>query len=223
MNERNDQNHSNGSALNKHTLVLASTYQPIQVIATRHAVELLYRGAAKVIGSEDVDNVIALYQPFDWMEWANACRTLNGRHEHALSHIGFIHGTNGFRILRPSVLYLRHFHQLPLKHVHLTRRNIHIRDGFTCQYCGDKPGTQRLNVDHVIPLSRGGKTSWDNLVSSCYSCNSKKEDMTPQKAGMTLKKKPKKMHWFALMRFRLQVANHKYPDWKPFLQQYIEE
>ncbi|RLC82696.1 MAG: hypothetical protein DRJ03_18605 [Chloroflexi bacterium] len=219
------QRQNNGSALDRHTLILASSFQPLQVIPTRQAVELLYRGAAKVVGSEEVINdeqpVISLYQPFNWTEWATVSRAINGGCGD-LSHIGFIHGVNGFCILRPSVLHLRHFHGWPHRYVHLTRRNIHIRDDFTCQYCGARPGSQYLNVDHIVPMAKGGKTRWENLVSSCYTCNNRKEDRPLKEAGLHLKKRPKPLHWFKLMQYCLQVARNRYPDWQPFLQQYVD-
>ena len=71
-----------------------------------------------------------------------------------------------------------------------SRGNIYSRDRYTCQYCRDQPGTSRLNLDHVIPKKMGGGTSWENIVTSCIPCNSKKAMRTPKQAGMTLIKKP---------------------------------
>ena len=62
------------------------------------------------------------------------------------------------------------------------------RDKSTCQYCGS---TKHLTLDHVIPTSKGGKSSWDNVVTACEKCNNRKSDRTPQQAGMTLKTIPK--------------------------------
>ncbi len=70
-----------------------------------------------------------------------------------------------------------------------TRKNIHVRDNYTCQYCGSG---NTLTLDHVLPVSRGGKSSWENVVTACYPCNSSKGNKTPEEAHMTLAKTPKK-------------------------------
>ena len=70
-----------------------------------------------------------------------------------------------------------------------TRKNINIRDNFECQYCGSK---ERLTLDHVMPASRGGKSTWENIVTACFKCNSQKGNKTPEEAGMSLAKVPKK-------------------------------
>src|SRR3989442_672074 len=65
--------------------------------------------------------------------------------------------------------------------------NIYARDGYRCQYCGAKCGIDQLTYDHVIPRSRGGRTTWDNIVSCCYTCNANKANRTPAEARMTLR------------------------------------
>ena len=72
--------------------------------------------------------------------------------------------------------------------VPFSKRNIIVRDGEKCMYCGKEGG--RLTIDHIIPKSKGGKTTWENCISSCKECNSKKADRTPSKAGMHLIKRP---------------------------------
>lgn len=74
--------------------------------------------------------------------------------------------------------------------VRFSRVNVFTRDGFRCQYCGDKKGMESLNYDHVVPRVRGGKTSWENIVTSCYACNDRKGSRTPDEAGMKLLRKP---------------------------------
>ncbi len=71
-----------------------------------------------------------------------------------------------------------------------SRVNVFTRDAFRCQYCGEKRASRDLNYDHVLPRKRGGKTTWENIVSSCYGCNDKKGSRTPEEAGMTLRRKP---------------------------------
>jgi 5-methylcytosine-specific restriction endonuclease McrA len=74
--------------------------------------------------------------------------------------------------------------------VRFSRVNIFTRDGFRCQYCGDRKGMDALNYDHVLPRVRGGKTAWENIVTSCYACNVRKGSRTPEEAGMKLLRKP---------------------------------
>jgi 5-methylcytosine-specific restriction endonuclease McrA len=76
------------------------------------------------------------------------------------------------------------------KGVKFSRVNVMTRDGFRCQYCGDKKPMSKLNYDHVIPRSQGGRTVWENVVTSCYPCNDKKAGRTPAQAGMKLLKLP---------------------------------
>jgi 5-methylcytosine-specific restriction endonuclease McrA len=73
-----------------------------------------------------------------------------------------------------------------------SRRNLARRDHHTCQYCGSKPTPQMLTIDHVMPRKKGGKSSWENCVLSCFDCNHKKADRTPEEAGMRLMIRPEK-------------------------------
>jgi 5-methylcytosine-specific restriction endonuclease McrA len=74
--------------------------------------------------------------------------------------------------------------------VRFSRVNVYTRDGFRCQYCGEKKEMRDLNYDHVVPRVRGGKTVWENIVTSCYACNDRKGSRTPEEAGMKLPRKP---------------------------------
>ena len=74
--------------------------------------------------------------------------------------------------------------------VRFSRINVYTRDGFRCQYCGEKKAMRDLNYDHVVARVRGGKTVWENIVTSCYACNDRKGSRTPEEAGMTLRRKP---------------------------------
>jgi 5-methylcytosine-specific restriction endonuclease McrA len=76
--------------------------------------------------------------------------------------------------------------------VRFSRVNVFTRDGFRCQYCGEKKPIDELNYDHVLPRVRGGQTAWENIVTSCYGCNDKKGSRTPEEAGMRLLRKPHK-------------------------------
>jgi 5-methylcytosine-specific restriction endonuclease McrA len=79
--------------------------------------------------------------------------------------------------------------------VQFSRINIYMRDAWTCQYCAKKKAAKELTFDHVQPTSRGGKTSWTNIVTACRKCNLGKADKTPEEAKMKLLKKPEKPSW----------------------------
>jgi 5-methylcytosine-specific restriction endonuclease McrA len=97
----------------------------------------------------------------------------------------------------PSIIRLQDYVNIPYKGVVLSRQNIFKRDGHICQYCGSRSD---LTLDHVMPRSRGGQSSWDNLLTACKSCNSKKGDCTPEEANMTMKRKPFKPSFFMFLR-----------------------
>jgi 5-methylcytosine-specific restriction endonuclease McrA len=91
----------------------------------------------------------------------------------------------------PCVIRLRQYRRLPGRVQALKRRNILMRDGNTCQYCGQKFTSGELELEHVIPRSRGGKSTWENLVAACRDCNKRKADRTPDEAGMKLLRRPR--------------------------------
>jgi 5-methylcytosine-specific restriction endonuclease McrA len=109
----------------------------------------------------------------------------------------------------PSVVRLRRFVRIPYRaHAPLTRRAVFARDGWICQYCG----ATAENLDHVLPRSRGGLHTWENVVASCRRCNARKEDRTPQEAGFTLHRMPvAPADGFRLTLGRLE------PGWDSFL------
>ncbi len=86
--------------------------------------------------------------------------------------------------------------RLPLP---LSRRTVLARDLYTCQYCGDQPGRNELTVDHVLPRSRGGLTTWDNVVTACGPCNRRKGNRTPDEAEMRLLNSPGRPRFIAVV------------------------
>ena len=99
--------------------------------------------------------------------------------------------------------------------VQFSRINIYMRDGWTCQYCRERKQTKDLTFDHVLPRAQGGKTSWTNIVTACRSCNSDKEDRTPEQAGMRLLKKPEEPKWLpAHMVIKMKVLPKQ---WEPYV------
>lgn len=111
----------------------------------------------------------------------------------------------------PAVIRLFKYIRLPYRGVVLTRQNIFKRDSFSCQYCGN---SKNLTLDHVVPRSKGGKTSWGNLVTACKRCNTVKGDLTPEAAGLELAKKPHKPTYMMFLR---DYSGAMRKEWQPFL------
>lgn len=111
----------------------------------------------------------------------------------------------------PSVIRLNRYVYFPYKGVVLTRQNIFKRDGNCCQYCGS---FDFLTLDHVLPKSRNGRTSWDNLTTACKYCNAKKGDMTPEEAEMPLLRRPFKPSFVMFLRNFSGILDQQ---WVPFV------
>ena len=102
--------------------------------------------------------------------------------------------------------------KIPYKNIELSRNNVFKRDGFECQYCGS---VRDLTLDHVLPRSRGGRSSWKNLVTACKPCNAKKGDFTPEEAGFDLHTKPFKPSYIMFLK---DFSGFDFVEWVPYLQ-----
>ena len=91
----------------------------------------------------------------------------------------------------PSVIRLLEYRRIPHQTRALSRKNILMRDRYTCQYCGKVMQSGELTLDHVIPRSRSGETTWENLVACCHTCNNRKGNRTPDEANMKLARAPR--------------------------------
>ena len=91
----------------------------------------------------------------------------------------------------PSVIRLLEYRRIPQQTRALSRKNILMRDRYTCQYCLKSTPSGVLTLDHVIPRSRSGETTWENLVACCHHCNNRKGNRTPEEAGMKLARAPR--------------------------------
>src|SRR5262245_49831336 len=137
-------------------LVLNRNYQPVRVTRARRALMLLYIGAAKALDAK--------YEAYDFARWA-ALRPTDDYE---------VIGTTSGPLCIPRRLMLARYGRIPSATLRLSRRNVYLRDDFTCQYCGERKPSRDLNLDHVTPRSQGGKATWENLVTSCRPCNFEK-------------------------------------------------
>lgn len=180
-------------------LLLNRHFSPVSVATVRRAFVLLYGGSARA-----VDDTGETYDFGSWLQVPVRTR------DDGLPIIGS-------QIRVPRVLHLLRYDRAPRIVVRLTRRNLMIRDQHQCQYCGRRPALRELNVDHVIPRSRGGQDSWENLVVSCRTCNLRKGRRTPVEAGMTLLSTPHHPRWSTATQIRL-ATREPFAEWQPFLQ-----
>jgi len=128
----------------------------------------------------------ASYEPLNITTWRRAMvMVLKGKAE------GLEHDPSRMirdDLLQPTVIRLRQFVRVPYRPLPLTRRNLFQRDGHRCQYCGT--AREPLTIDHVLPRSRGGRDTWDNVTTACLPCNVRKGNRTPREAGMPLLRQP---------------------------------
>jgi 5-methylcytosine-specific restriction endonuclease McrA len=116
----------------------------------------------------------------------------------------------------PAVIRLRKAFRRHAKPVKFSRVNIYARDGYRCMYCGARCSIDELTYDHVTPRSRGGRTSWENIVSCCYACNAKKANRTPSEARMVLRAQPVRPSWIPSVQIR--VSTRSVPDaWRDYV------
>lgn len=146
-------------------LLLNASYEPLAVVTRRRAVSLLMRGRVEAAS-----------------EVATEVRAASG-------------------VLRvPVVIRLRYYANVPQRGATWSRKAVLRRDAFTCAYCGAHVGEERrgrsltvqdFTLDHILPVSRGGKNSWGNTVCACFECNQRKANRLPHEAGMRLRWEPK--------------------------------
>jgi 5-methylcytosine-specific restriction endonuclease McrA len=194
-------------ALSASVLVLNRLYMAVHIINVRRAFCLLYRDLAEVIHFEE--GHFTNYSFETWMELSELhvdCK---------LPQEDWIRGVN-FEILAPRVIRLLEFDRVPKQHLHLNRRTVLARDEHTCQYCGRHFPNSQLSLDHVIPRSRGGGMTWENVVCACLSCNTKKGGRTPVEARMKLAKHPKRPTRNPMLIQKL--SNPKYEIWRTWLE-----
>ena len=99
--------------------------------------------------------------------------------------------------------------------IRFSRLNIYTRDGFTCQYCGERKDSEELTFDHVLPRAAGGRTNWENIVTCCVPCNATKANRTPQQAGLRLRKRPTKPHYLPAV--TVKMDHRRVPEeWRPY-------
>ena len=195
------------TSLNASVLVLNRLYMAVHVVGVRRAFALLCRELAEVVHAGKEGS----FSNYTFETWLESSR---GRAHQKQPHDDWIRSVN-FEIQVPRVIRLLRYDRLPRQGIHLNRRNVLARDGHQCQYCGRHFAIHQLSLDHVTPRSRGGPTTWENIVCACLACNVRKGGRTPHEAKMKLVRRPSKPKRNPLLALKLE--NPKYEVWRVWL------
>lgn len=138
------------------------------------------------------------YEPLGVISWYKAVvLTYRSKATVVETYDDFPITTVNFSFDCPAVVVLNKYAHTRNRDIAFSRSNVFSRDHYTCQYCGSQPGPNNLTLDHVIPRSKNGSTSWDNITTACVRCNAKKADKNLEDAGLILKSMPKKPDSFS--------------------------
>jgi 5-methylcytosine-specific restriction endonuclease McrA len=192
--------------LNAQVLVLNKLWMAIRVVDARRAFSLLFRDLAHAIRVDD-----GSYTAHDFESWADLSDARSDFEAHHYEWVRTVH----MSIAVPKIIRLLGYDRLPKQEVKLNRRNIFARDSNTCQFCGRHHPSSELSLDHIIPRSQGGESTWDNLVCCCVRCNARKGGRTPDQAHMHLVRKPFKPKRNPAISIRM--GSEKYASWRAFL------
>ncbi len=185
------------SQLNTKVLVLNRSWVPIGFCSVREAFKYIAEDIADIMDSD--------LNTYDYKTW----------YELEVEEDEESVGTVNKRIKVPRIVRLKDFNKVPNTVLRFNRKNLYLRDRYVCQYCAKKFPAGTLSMDHVIPKSRGGQTSWTNIVTSCIICNTRKADRTPVEAKMKVIKAPYAPRHLDID--VLHIEGRRYKEWDMFL------
>lgn len=201
------------SRLDDGTLVLNKSWLAIQVCSVKRAISLVFQGHAKVVDAD--------YNVYDFNDWHEISQQMVETDE------GDFICSPTIKIRVPRIILLLAYDKLPKRDIAFSRKNILERDNYQCQYCGVKPPRgnraealkwlekNSLSLDHVIPRSKGGKTTWENIVTCCFKCNSKKGSRSLNDLGWKLIQTPTKPKGHPTLNINIKRTGRK--EWVNFL------
>jgi len=178
--------------MKKSVLLLDSAFSPLSFISAKRSLKMLMKGVAK---AEEV-STIKVYTGKIWDDKTG---------EFILADI-----------FLPKVIRLKEYRYIPIRLQVVTRKNIFNRDFNKCAYCGKQFSPKSLTIDHILPKSQGGKSTWQNLCACCGPCNKAKADRTPEEAGMVLRRKPRAMTIHTSKHILRSMASED-PVWTKYL------
>lgn len=191
------------SVVEGRVLVLNKSWVAVNIATARRALVLLYQGHARAVHPSD-------YSLYDFEDWCS----LSTMDDEALALDRRV-GTVACQIALPEIILLSGFNGFIRPRVSFSRRNLFTRDKHQCQYCGKTTQRNELTIDHVMPRSRGGEDTWENLVAACMRCNVRKGNRTPEEAKMPLLSRPRVPK--GLPRFGVAIPKTDLDSWHRFV------
>lgn len=172
------------SSLDSPVLVLDKQYRPVKIVSAKEAISVLYSEQEKALVLD------SMYMTYTIEEWIDYCKMAGDKNE-------LVVRSSKIRFIVPEVIVLPKYIKKSShgKRLRYSRVSIFKRDNFVCQYCGKEHERRELTVDHIIPKSKGGKSTWLNIITACRACNWKKADRTPEEAKMPLLSTPRIPSW----------------------------
>jgi 5-methylcytosine-specific restriction endonuclease McrA len=193
-------------------LLLNAHYMAVCVVSVRRAFTLLFK---RDLDDNPVAEVVHIeagrYLSYDFDNWAELSAFKREFEPNGHDWVRTVR----FDLVVPRIIRVLTFAKLPRQDVKLNRRNVFARDCNTCQYCGRRVSTSELSLDHILPRSMGGTTTWTNLVCACVKCNVRKGGRTPDQAHMHLIRPPVRPRRNPVL--TISLADHRYSSWRQFL------
>ncbi len=157
------------------------------------------------------------YFPLSLWSWQESIKAVFLERVNVVSEYDTVIHSPSFELKLPSVISLKNYAPTDRSPA-FTRFNVFLRDQFMCQYCGASHSANDLTFDHVVPRSRGGRTTWQNVTAACSACNLRKANQTPSEAGMALRCVPVKPSAHRLQETgRAFPPNYLHESWRDFL------
>jgi hypothetical protein len=188
------------------TLIITQSYMAHQIVSLDRALSMLFCGKIDSV-VESYGDELGTIREHRMRDFPHVCRAYGREPGDGLGDLA---------LMNPCVARMSRSVPRIKRAVKFSRINVFTRDGFRCQYCRERKNMEDLNYDHVQPRIMGGRTVWDNIVSSCYPCNSRKAGRTPAQAGMPLLKAPVKPKWLPMVGPRFSPSDAS-PQWMPYL------
>lgn len=196
-------------------LSLNKVYQPLGLISVKDAVDAIFAERAEII-DEEINGGFSSHNVNSWMELSLLKGMMMEESKDDIDEI-WINRIEPY-FIAPKVIRYLNYDKSHIKQVKFSRRNIIARDNQTCIYCNKKFSIEDLQLEHIIPRSRGGKTTWTNTATACHKCNQKKANRTPKEANM-------KLHWKPIKPKFLPKNNNilgRHPQYK-FWEQFVSD
>jgi len=187
--------------LDRPVLVLNKHYLAVRVSDFRRQLRKVQNERAKFLDP-------LTYLQYNWEEWLDEFTTTEKD-----ENFNYINGKD-YYVRMPEISVCSNYSSIPKSKVKLTRRNLLIRDNYTCQFTKKRVSASNATIDHVIPRSKGGKNTWENLVIASLEANTRKGDKTLEESGMKLLRKPVEPKWNPIYSFML---TNKPKSWENFV------